>query len=45
MQDEKLECALKTVGDAARIAVVIKLIIRVAYIVRKRIKRSKREEP
>lgn len=45
MQDDKLECALETVGDAARIAVVFKLIIHVAKIWRKRIKRSKSEEP
>jgi hypothetical protein len=45
MQDDKLQCILKAFGGAARMAVVVKLLIRVAHIVRKRIKQSKSEEP
>jgi hypothetical protein len=40
-----LQCALKAIGDAARITIVVNLMARVAGILRKRIKRSKSEEP
>ncbi len=40
MEDDRFHCILKAVGDAARVAVFVKLIARVAKILRKRIKRS-----
>jgi hypothetical protein len=40
MEDDKFQCILKTVGDAARVAVLLNLIARVTKIMRKRLKRS-----
>ncbi len=45
MPDEKLQCILKALGDAARVVVGFKLITRLAMICWKRIKRSKSDEP
>lgn len=45
MSDEKFQCILKALGEAARVAVGFKLITRLVLISWKRIKRSKSEEP
>ena len=45
MQDEKLQCILKALGDAARLTVGFKLIARLGKIWRKRANRSKSKEP
>jgi hypothetical protein len=45
MQDEKLQCILKALGDAARLVVGFKLITRSAKIWRKRANGSKSKEP
>lgn len=45
MKDENLQCILKALNDAARVVVGIRVIARLAVICRKRIKKSKSEEP
>lgn len=45
MEDDKFHCILKALGDAARITVVVNLVIRLTKIIQKRVKRSNSEEP
>jgi hypothetical protein len=45
MEDSKLYCLAKALGDAARVVVGSKIVMRLANFLRKRIERSKSEAP